>query len=181
MHRDRDLIFVGRLVSDKGVDLLIEAIHLLRERRISPNLTIVGTGAEQEKLQSLVSNLELTNQIEFVGLRTGQELRLFLNRHRTIVVSSRWKEPFGLVALEGIACGCQAIVASNGGLPDAITPLAIPFDRQNVAALADAIERTLTEQFDWERYWRLSDEVMLSYRARHIASQYLEVLNQACI
>ena len=44
--RDRDLVLVGRLVSDKGVDLLIEAIHRPRERRLYPNLTIVGGGPE---------------------------------------------------------------------------------------------------------------------------------------
>ena len=74
MLRDRDLILVGRLVSDKGVDLLIEAIHRLRERRLYPNLTIVGGGPELEPLQLSVKNLELTGQVEFAGVRTGPEL-----------------------------------------------------------------------------------------------------------
>jgi glycogen synthase len=173
--RDRDLIFIGRLVSDKGVDLLIEAIHRLRERRLFPNLTIVGGGPELEPLQRSVKNLELTGQVEFAGIRTGPELRLLLNRHRTIVVPSRWKEPFGLVALEGIACGCRAIVASQGGLPEAMASLAVPFQRGNVAALTEAIERTLTDPFDWKSYWQGASEIVSHYRSKEIASQYLAV------
>jgi glycogen synthase len=130
--RDRDLVLVGRLVSDKGVDLLIEAIHRLRERRLYPNLTIVGGGPEREPVQRSVKNLELTGRVEFAGIRTGPELNLLLNRHRTIVLPSRWKEPFGLVALEGIA----AIVASQGGLPEALASLAVPL-RANPSATCE--------------------------------------------
>jgi glycogen(starch) synthase len=144
---------------------LIEAIKLLRDRWLFPNLTIVGAGPDLHKLRLSVPNRQLTNQIEFVGLRTGQELRLLLHRHRTIVVPSRWKEPFGLVALEGVACGCRAIVASDGGLPEVMKPLALAFERKNVPTLADAIERNLSEHFDWEAHWPLADEMLLSYRA----------------
>jgi glycogen synthase len=178
--RDRDLIFVGRLVSDKGVDLLLEAILRLRERLLFPNLTIVGGGPELEPLQVSAKNRDLSGQVEFAGVRTGPELGRLLNRHRTIVVPSRWKEPFGLVALEGIACGCRAIVASQGGLPEAMAPLVVSFERGNVAALAGAIERTLTDPFDWVNYWRAADEIVSQYRAREIASRYLAVLRQAC-
>jgi glycogen(starch) synthase len=180
VNRERDRIFVGRLVSDKGVDLLLEALRLLRGRGLVPNLTIVGTGPELEKLRITVENLELAGQVEFVGVRTGQELRLLLNGHRTIVIPSRWKEPFGLVALEGVACGCRAIVASHGGLPNAIARLVVPFERENVSDLAEAIERTLREQFDWENYWRLAAEAVSLHRAKEIARRYLEVVSQAC-
>jgi glycogen(starch) synthase len=180
VERDRDLIFVGRLVSDKGVDLLVEAIRRLREQTLFPNLTIVGTGPEEETLQRTVQSLELTNQIQFVGLQTGRELRLLLNRHRAIVIPSRWKEPFGLVALEGLACGCRAIVASNGGLPNELAPLAVSFERGNVTALAEAIQTTLTDPFDWENHWRLTDGVLTGFRAGAIASRYLVVLAEGC-
>jgi glycogen synthase len=178
VKRDLDLIFVGRLVSDKGVDLLIEAIRVLRERQLFPNLTIVGKGPEQAKLESLVTNLELRGQVEFVGVRIGQELRLLLNRHRTIVVPSRWKEPFGLVGLEGMACGCRAIVARDGGLSNALAALVVPFERENVPALAEAIEKTLSETFEWEKYWGMTAEVVSGYRAKEIARRYLEVLGE---
>ena len=43
-----------------------------------------------------------------------------LNRHEIMVVPSRWNELFGVVALEGMACGCAMLVSDGGGLPDAV-------------------------------------------------------------
>jgi glycosyltransferase involved in cell wall biosynthesis len=174
--RDRELIFVGRLVSDKGADILLEALQLLRSRGLRPWLTIVGSGPEADALWALAERLQLTNQVNFVGAKTGSELAGLLNRHQIIEISSRWREPFGLVALEGLACGCKAIVARCGGLVEAIGPCAIPFEHQSVAGLADAIRSTLQDVVDSGPYWQLADEVLRPFRAKEIAQRYLEVL-----
>jgi glycosyltransferase involved in cell wall biosynthesis len=178
--RDSDLIFVGRLVRDKGVDILLYALSLLRERNFRPKLTIIGNGPELTTLQTMAEKLRLAGQVTFLGLRTGKALVALLNRHRVIVVPSRWQEPFGLVAMEGVACGCRAIVAESGGLPEAAGPLAVVFEHERGAALAAAIEHTLKEQFDWENYWRLAEEHLKRYRAKEVANRYLEVLKNAC-
>jgi glycogen synthase len=177
--RNRDLIFLGRLVRDKGVDILIDALRLLREKNLLPRLTIVGNGPELANLQEMVGKFELAEQVVFAGTQTGPALVELLNRHRIIVVPSRWQEPFGLVALEGVACGCRAIVARVGGLVEVIGELAVMFERENPVALARAIERTLTEEFDWETYWQLSDEKVHRFAARAVAGKYLHVLAQA--
>jgi glycosyltransferase involved in cell wall biosynthesis len=179
--RDSDLIFVGRLVRDKGVDILLYALSLLRERNARPRLTILGNGPELTTLQRMAEKLRLAGQVTFLGLRTGKALVELLNRHRVIVVPSRWREPFGLIALEGIACGCRAIVAESGGLPEPAGPLAVVFEHERGAALAAAIEHTLKEQFDWGNYWRLAEEHLKRYRAKEVASRYLEVLTKACL
>ena len=179
--RDSDLIFVGRLVRDKGVDILLYALSLLRERNARPKLAIVGSGPELGALQRMVERFQLASQVAFLGARTGKALVDLLNRHRAIVVPSRWQEPFGLVALEGVACGCRAIVAESGGLPEAAGPLAVVFEHERGVALAAAIEHTLKEQFDWENYWRLTEEHLKRYRAREVANRYLEVLKKACL
>ena len=179
--RDSDLIFVGRLVRDKGVDILLYALSLLRERNARPKLTIVGNGPELTTLQRMVERFQLSSQVAFLGTRTGKALVELLNRHRVIVVPSRWQEPFGLVALEGVACGCRAIVAESGGLPEAAGPLAVVFEHERGAALAAAIEHTLKEQFNWENYWRLAEEHLKRHRAKEVASRYLEVLTKTCL
>jgi glycogen(starch) synthase len=179
--RDDDLIFVGRLVPDKGVDILIHALRVLRERNLRPRLTIVGYGSERTKLQCMVERFRLEEQVAFLGMMTGKALAELLNRNRVIVVPSRWQEPFGLVALEGIACGCRAIVAESRGLVEAVGSLAVIFERENVSALADAIERTLMEQFDWENYWRLAEEHLGNHLAKKVAFRYLEVLMKALL
>ena len=174
--RDRELIFVGRLVRDKGADILIEAMRLVESRNLRPRLTIVGSGPEANALQALVEKYQLSSQVDCVGTKTGKELAELLNRHQIIVVPSRWLEPFGLVALEGIACGCKAIVAGCGGLVEAIGPCAIPFEHQNIGALADAIESTLRQVSDWKAYWQLANTVLSRCRAKEVALRYLEVL-----
>jgi glycogen synthase len=178
-RRECDLIFVGRLVPDKGVDILLSALNRLKNRAFLPHLSIVGTGPHLRTLSSMVEQFQLGDQVKFLGAKTGQELVRELNRHRVIVVPSRWREPFGLVALEGVACGCRPIIAECGGLLEAAGPLAVVFKHESDLALADAIEQTLKEPFDWEGYWRTVEEHLRQHRARKVARRYLEVLSHA--
>jgi glycogen(starch) synthase len=145
--RDRELVFVGRLVSDKGVDVLLQALNILGTegnlRR--PKLTVVGEGPEREPLRGLARNLGLDSQVEFVGQICGMELAGLLHRHRILVVPSVWPEPFGLVALEGAACGCFVVGSDGGGLPDAIGPCGLTFRSGCAESLALAIAQALDE------------------------------------
>jgi glycosyltransferase involved in cell wall biosynthesis len=142
-HGKRDLIFVGRLVSDKGCDLLLEALLLLGERGVRPSLTIVGTGPEEPLLRQYVSRQGLEKEVIFAEKKTGSELACLLRNHRVLTVPSRWKEPFGIVALEGIACGCAVIGSSGGGLPEAIGPCGLLFENGDPKMLADQLESLL--------------------------------------
>jgi glycogen(starch) synthase len=100
-ERNRALIFVGRLGEEKGVHFLLESLRQLREQGLRPELTIVGSGPEERNLQELAVKYALTDQVNFTGTLTGSALVALLNRHKIMVVPSRWHEPFGLVALEG--------------------------------------------------------------------------------
>ena len=60
--------------------------------------------------------LGLERQVEFTGVLQGETLVRTLNAHRIMVVPSRTPEPFGVVALEGIACGCVVVGSEGGGL-----------------------------------------------------------------
>nr|HRC87944.1 glycosyltransferase [Thermoanaerobaculia bacterium] len=77
--REKELIFVGRLVSDKGADFLLEALALLAEEGLRPRLTIVGEGPEKAPLEAQVSRLGLISQLTFIGLVTGSALARELN------------------------------------------------------------------------------------------------------
>lgn len=141
--RERDLVFVGRLVTDKGASLLIAALVILRSRGLEPGLTLVGDGPERGRLQHQVQEMNVSDQVTFTGILTGAELRATLNRHRILVVPSLWAEPFGIVALEGAACGCIVVGSEKGGLPDAIGPCGRLFPNGNEHALADCLEMAL--------------------------------------
>src|SRR5262249_99346 len=105
-------------VSDKGVSDLIDALGELGETGFRPRLSIVGEGPERIAILRRVRELGLEQQVTFTGIKRGHELARFLARHRVMAGPPRWAEPFGIVALEGIACGCAVVGTNLGGLPD---------------------------------------------------------------
>jgi glycogen(starch) synthase len=143
VERDRCLVFLGRMVSDKGIDLLIAALAQLAARGLRPCLTVVGDGVERPALERQAARLGVAPQIEFLGTRTDGELVALLNRHRIMVMPSRYDEPFGVAALEGIACGCVVVGSAGGGLPEAIGPCGRVFRNGNAEDLAAVLEDLL--------------------------------------
>ena len=63
IQRDREIVFLGRLVSDKGVNLLIDALAQLKSKGLAPRLTIIGNGPEELNLRQQVQSLELIEQV----------------------------------------------------------------------------------------------------------------------
>ena len=173
--RTADIIFVGRLVSDKGVDVLLDALGTLKRRGSPRRLTIVGDGPERAPLEAQAERLGV--DARFAGVRRGEELAALLNEHRVLVAPSRWEEPFGLVALEGMACGCVPVVARSGGLPEAVGDAGVVFDKGDARALADCIEKL--DEGRIEALRRAAAPHLEKHRAESIARQYLEVLEEA--
>lgn len=174
--RANDLLFVGNLGPLKGVDLLLRAVHLLGERGLLVPLTIVGTGPDEQALKDLTKGLGLSTQVRFVGPKWGEELAREYNRHRVSVVPSRWMEPFGIVAVEALGCGCVVVGSSGGGLIDAIGPAGLTFPNGDVPALADALSLALRE----ETYRSLRSHAsahLEQFKAEHVVGRYLEVLS----
>lgn len=174
--RDLDFVFVGRLVSDKGCDLLLEALARLKERGLSPGLTLVGTGPEEASLRRLANALGLADQVELVGVQTGEMLCRTLNRHRFMIVPSRYNEPFGTVALEGIACGCTVIGSEGGGLSDAIGPGGWTFSNGDVEALTSLLESALEGRLTPPDPSAVAEHLDRHTRQR-VGSAYLGVLS----
>jgi glycosyltransferase involved in cell wall biosynthesis len=137
VERDLDFAYVGRLVREKGVDVFIDALALLGERRFTA--TIIGAGPEEGRLKAQVEASGLADRVKFPGIVHGASLSRLLNRHRVLVVPSRWEEPFGIVALEGAACGCVAVGTRSGGLVEAIGPCGPIVPKENPQALAASL------------------------------------------
>jgi len=177
--RDKELIFVGRFVSDKGLQVLLHALEKLGRSGVRPNLTVVGGGPEEMKWRGLSGELGLSEQVTFIGVKRGNDLAKILNAHKILVVPSLWNEPFGVVALEGIACGCLVIGSEGGGLKDAIGPCGMTFPNGDVEALARCIRKALYD-VDAIDYLSLtvSDYISL-YHPRLISGQYLKVFSNA--
>jgi glycogen(starch) synthase len=181
VERDQDLVFLGRLVSDKGADLLLDALALLREQGLTPSLTIIGSGPDLASLQEQTQRLDLSGQVHFVGPQSGEPLVQLLNQHRIMVVPSRWNEPFGIVALEGIACGCAIIGSSGGGLPEAIGPCGWIFPNGKASALAETVKTTLSHQDSVLKTPHAYTSHLQQHTSKTIGQRYLDVIESALI
>jgi glycogen(starch) synthase len=174
--RTKGLIFVGRLVSDKGADLLLAALALLESK---PQLTIAGDGPERDRLEKLMTRLQLQSQVEFLGNQSSANLAKLLNQHEILVVPSRWREPFGIVALEGIACGCVVVGSAEGGLPDAIGPCGMTFPNNDARELASVLAELLNDRTRLDALRREAASHLPQFTPRHVAKRYLDVIQGA--
>jgi glycogen synthase len=177
--RDTELAFVGRLVSDKGADCLLRAMAFLKKKGITPKLSIIGDGPERAKLEELCSSLDLIGQVHFFGARPQSEVGALLRRHRILVVPSLWAEPFGVVALEGLACGCVVIGSDRGGLPEAIGSCGLTFPNGDAAALAEKIQMALLDRGVASQLLEGVERHLAKHRPAFVAGRYLEILRRA--
>lgn len=115
-HRD-GLLYVGRLVRDKGAHTLLQALGMLASLGERPRLRIVGGGPAEDSLRDMAQALGLQAQVEFLGPRANSELPELYQSAETLVFPSLLgakgqQEGMGLVPLEALACACP-IVASR--------------------------------------------------------------------
>lgn len=117
---DNMALFVGKFADFKGIDVLLDATKKNEEaceKEGKKLLTVVvGTGALEPELKAQAENLGLKN-LHFVGLQGHDVIRQLQNLADISVVPSR-KEPFGLVVIEGTACGHPVVATNSGGIPD---------------------------------------------------------------
>jgi glycosyltransferase involved in cell wall biosynthesis len=179
--RDRELIFVGRLVKDKGVQVLLDALVLLRAEGIRPRLSVVGTGPDSGFLAARCQELSLSDQVEFAGKKAGQALAALLNRHQILVAPSLVWESFGIVALEAIACGCTVVACEGSGLAEAIGPCGVTVPPGDAYALAGALSRLLRSPETWPQYHQSAPEHLRPHAAAAVAGVYLDVLKEVTV
>jgi glycogen synthase len=169
--RQKDLIFAGRLIRGKGAHVLIEALRELDQRGYRRELTIVGEGPALTELRRAAEGLA----VEFVGVRRNGELSDLLADHRILVVPSVDPEPFGIVAIEGLACGCVVVATRNAGLVEAVGTHGVLCEPGDPTSLANSI-------LEADAASRRMDGVA-KHLARHdpesVAREYLKVLEEA--
>ena len=181
IEKNKSFVFLGRIVSDKGLKVAIEALHLLLESmelavedKQKLELSVIGKGPQEEELQHLIQKLGINEKVHFLGMLKESELVYVLNQHQFLLVPSLWEEPFGMVALEGMACGCIPIVSNSGGLPEAIGEAGLLFEKGNSNALAKQLLK-LIKNPDLQSGFRLKAQKHLKkHTASYIAKQYIE-------
>ena len=102
-----------------------------------------------------------------------------LNRHRVLVAPSLYNEPFGIVALEGIACGCVVVGSAGGGLKEAIGPCGETFRNGDAADLARVLGRLLRHPEGDPEYLRHCGDHLASHTSARVAAAYLREMERA--
>jgi D-inositol-3-phosphate glycosyltransferase len=163
---EKVVLYVGRFDQRKGIETLIRATGELRTQleqseEIDPNhlkLLVVGgsdpneaDGAERRRIEQIVTDLDLQTNTEFVGMVGHDRLPLYYTAADVCVIPSHY-EPFGLVAIEAMACGTPVVASAVGGLKFTViseeTGLLVP--PQDISGFAQAIGRILTDDI-WSR------------------------------
>lgn len=169
------VLFVGRLVPDKGVDILLKAGALLRDMNQPIKISIVGDGPEAQNLRNLALELNLLESVVFVGALELECLADAYRAHHVVVVPSRWEEPFGVVALEALACGCQVVVTPSGALPDVVGAFGIVSPTRSPGDLAQSIRKALVQPVGHDGL----STYLAGFSSRAVALRYREVMESA--
>jgi glycosyltransferase involved in cell wall biosynthesis len=137
--------FAGRFVPEKGVDLLLNAFAALPpEMRNNSRLSLVGQGPERESLERLAQRLNISERVIFHGQLPSTQLPAYYRQIDVLVVPSRtqpnWKEQFGRVIVEALACGVPVIGSDCGAIPDVVGVGGLIVPEDNRAALGEAMQ-----------------------------------------
>jgi glycosyltransferase involved in cell wall biosynthesis len=173
--RQKKIVFLGRLVEGKGADLLISAFSQLKT---DWHLSIIGMGPELDNLYSLVKKLRIENAVTFYGSQMGENLVNLLNESEILVVPSIWREPFGVVALEGLACGCAVLVSDGGGLLDAIGNSGLTFKSNDVGDLANKLNLLINDHHLRQNLKHLSSCHLINFSMQSVAERYLSLFKK---
>lgn len=164
-----DVLFAGRLIAEKNVEILIEAFDSIASSDCS--LGIIGEGPRRDALERQADDLSCSDQISFLGFLEREEMLGYMNAAR-VFVSPSTREGFGITVAEAMAAGCVVIAADHphsaasevvgdGGF--LVSPTA--------EALANRLEQvldgdrppsdptTLAERYDWKRITDRAEQV----------------------
>lgn len=138
--------FFGRLVPERGVDLLLRAcVHLAGNWR----LELVGTGPAQEELEALAARLGIAARVTWHGALTREALADVWRTLHSVVLPSRstphWVEPVGQAALEAMARSVPVVATQSGALPDVVGTAGLLVPEDDVPALTEALQELMND------------------------------------
>lgn len=139
------IAFMGRLVTTKGVLLLLRAAKTLHEQGRSFVVLIIGEGPERASLEKFAQDSRLAAQVRFAGRLDGGQLEAALAQVAAVVVPSLGGEVFGLVVAENMLRGLPVVVSDLGAFVEVLDGTGVTFRTADAVDLASALERLLDD------------------------------------
>jgi spore coat protein SA len=143
------ILFVGRIVQQKGVHVLLEAMpHVLPQFPGATIKIVGGVRFGDRRIDAYLTRLQanataLGSRVEFVGPVSHSGVNKFFQEADVFVCPSLWNEPLGMVNLEAMGAGVPVVAFANGGIPEALGNAGVLVPEANATALAAALNRLL--------------------------------------
>jgi len=171
--------FVGRLVSTKGVRVLLRAAQQLKTTGLSFRVKIIGPGPDRPGLERLARDLQVEDCVEFLGYIPLEQLERSLADATAIVMPSLAGEVFGLVAAEEMQRGRLVIVSDIGALAEVVGDAGLKFPPGDAHALARCMETVITnpslaQELGRKASWRAAQ----FFSADQMASEHFRVYEE---
>ena len=169
--------YVGRLAEEKGVDLLLEALSGLDG---TWRAYILGSGPAGEALQAQARTLGLANRVSFDPWIPSSQMPAYYHQLDALVLPSRtrpnWKEQFGRVLVEAMACGVPVIGSDSGEIPHVIGDVGLIFPEGQVEVLRAHLARLLNDpDLRADLAQRGRERVLARFTQAQVASQTYRV------
>ena len=170
-----DVIFAGRLIKEKNVDVLIKAVALLKSNFPNIKCCIVGDGPEKEGLVELAKKTGVYGNVEFAGFQEYRELIGKIKASKVLVLPSS-REGFGMVVIEAFACGVPVVTvserhnAAQSLVEDGVDGLVVELgDRE----IAKGVEKTIKEKACYKKFSAMSLRKAGEYDWEKIVSELI--------
>ena len=165
------VVYAGRLVREKGVDVLLRAFANVIAQVPAARLVVIGNGPERRTLDDLIGKLGLGPHVSMLGQLSRSETERHCAQAWVQVVPSRWAEPFGLVAAEAMMRGTAVVASASGALTEIVADGKTGFlvRPDDPAALVEILLRLLTSP-------ELAEQIGMA--GRGFARQYLDQATQ---
>lgn len=137
--------YLGRLVQEKGLPVLLEAVRLLRRDGFHPFVKIIGDGPERIKLEAQIAALGLQGNFCVTGFLLGDQLNSALDDVGTVVMPTLMEETAGLAVIEQMMRKRLVIASDIGGLAEVVGSAGLLFPPGNAPALAECMKKVMQD------------------------------------
>jgi glycosyltransferase involved in cell wall biosynthesis len=171
-------LWAGRLEHVKGIDLLLEAVHLLKkELKTDFRVRLAGKGNLRQELELQSEKLGLSGEVVFLGRISRAEMQQEMQRANCFILPSRY-EAFGVVLIEAMASGLPVIATRSGG-PDTIVTgeNGLLVDPDDAPQLAEAMEQMITN-YDTRSAENIRSSTIAHYGQTAVMKKYHELFQQ---
>ncbi|NLE04275.1 MAG: glycosyltransferase family 4 protein, partial [Crenarchaeota archaeon] len=187
LPHEKLVLYVGRLVYEKGIHILINAIPKVLSK-VDAKFVIVGSGYMKEQLSAIVKSMNLERKVLFLGFLDEENLIKLQICADVCVVPSLF-EPFGIVALEAMAAKRPVVVSDTGGLSEIVNSditgvkvfpnntdslswgiIKVLIDEKYGTTLQENAHRTVQEKYNWDKIAKQTKELYKSVQGEYLKS-----------